>query len=76
MFLSLPYGHWGMPVPMKTPLLYAIGRALHREDFVKGSAPTEAEVDAAHKAFVEAMRGLFDRYKGLYGWHDAVMRIV
>lgn len=77
-FLGVPVGEKGLPAPLKVPLLYAIGEAIQARAFRSGAdgAVTEADVRAAHAAFVESMRGLFERYKAVYGWHDTKLRII
>ncbi len=76
--LILTWGRWGLPIPYRVPLLYAVGkplRVLHRAD------PSRAEVDAAHAAFCRALQDLFDAYKhhyhdGVKDWGHKTLRIV
>ncbi|CAM9689899.1 unnamed protein product [Discosporangium mesarthrocarpum] len=63
--LVLFWGRWGLPVPFKVPLTYAVGKAIEVE---KNTAPTAAEVDAVHTAFCKGLVSLFDRHKGECGW--------
>lgn len=96
-FLGIPFGAWGLPIPMAQPLLYVVGEALDPATFMGaaklpaagvgagcGSAvtcapartPSAAEVELAHAAFLQRLREMFDKYKGLYGWAEAQLRIV
>lgn len=76
--LILTWGRWGLPIPYRVPLLYAVGkplRVLHKAD------PTKEEVDAAHAAFCRALQDLFDAYKHYYHdgaktWGGKTLRIV
>jgi 2-acylglycerol O-acyltransferase 2 len=77
-FLGVPIGEMGLPAPLKVPLLYAIGEAIqaHRFRTGAGGAVSDADVQAAHAAFVQGMQGLFERYKAVYGWPDCQLRII
>lgn len=71
--LILTWGRWGLPIPYRVPLLYAVGeplRLLHVEN------PTPAQIEAAHAEFCRALSDLFDRYKFYYGWGHKTLRIV
>lgn len=71
--LMLFWGRWGLPVPFKVPLLFAMGEPIR---VAKVPCPTDAEVDRLHGAFCAALQRLFEKYKDFYGWHDKILRIV
>ncbi len=77
-FLGVPLGEMGLPAPLKVPLLYAIGEAIHGGAFRSGpgGTVTDADVRAAHAAFVQRMKNLFERYKAVYGWPSSRLRII
>lgn len=66
------WGRWGLPVPFKVPLTFAIGEALSVE---RNPAPSPEQVDALHSRFCEALTAVFDRYKGGYGWGNKVLEL-
>lgn len=66
--IILPYGRFGMLVPRKKSLLYAIGNPIAVGS--GGSPPTAEAVDATHSAVVAAVQELYDLYKGVYGWQN------
>lgn len=66
--IILPYGRFGMLVPRKKSLLYAIGKPIAVGS--GGNPPTAEAVDATHSAVVAAVQELYDFYKGSYGWQD------
>ncbi len=71
--LILTWGRWGLPIPYRVPLLYAVGKPLR---LLQADNPTPAQVEAAHAQFLEALSDLFDRYKCYYGWGNKTLRIV
>lgn len=76
--LILTWGRWGLPIPYRVPLLYAVGKPLR---VLHTANPTPAEVEAAHAAFCQALQGLFDAYKHYYrdgakDWGSKTLRIV
>ncbi|CAM9909492.1 unnamed protein product [Scytosiphon promiscuus] len=70
--LVLFWGRWGLPIPFKVPLTFAIGDALEVE---KNLSPSPEQVDAVHARFCEALAGVFDRWKGAYGWADKQLEL-
>lgn len=63
--IIVPYGRFGLLVPQKRQLLYAIGDPI----------PPGDSVDATHQAVVAAVQGLYDAYKGMYGWQNRPLQI-
>lgn len=71
--IILPYGRFGLLIPKKLPLLYAIGAPIQAT--LREGMPFEENVDATHTAVVSAVRELYDFYKSLYGWQDRPLSI-
>jgi 2-acylglycerol O-acyltransferase 2 len=71
--LIIIWGRWGLPVPFRVPLLYAVGEPL---ELLHKDTPTAAEVDAAHEQICRAFVELFDRYKWRYGWGHKTLNII
>lgn len=67
--LIIFYGRFGLPIPRRVPIFGAMGKAIPTYH-IKCEEPTQEQVDAIQKQLLEEMQGLFDRYKGLYGWED------
>eukprot|EP00429_Kryptoperidinium_foliaceum_P101044 CAMPEP_0176246852 /NCGR_PEP_ID=MMETSP0121_2-20121125/32656_1 /TAXON_ID=160619 /ORGANISM="Kryptoperidinium foliaceum, Strain CCMP 1326" /LENGTH=183 /DNA_ID=CAMNT_0017586495 /DNA_START=39 /DNA_END=590 /DNA_ORIENTATION=+ len=65
--IVLPYGRFGLLVPRRLPLLYAIGAPIACP---RTPSPTPAQVDEVHAGVVAAVQELYDFYKGIYGWGD------
>lgn len=64
------YGRLGLPIPFRQRLLYAIGRPIRvPKPGVPAPVPQDL-IDRVHAEFVCAVRDLYDRYKGAYGWSD------
>ncbi|CAM9441899.1 unnamed protein product [Hapterophycus canaliculatus] len=70
--LVLFWGRWGLPIPFKVPLTFAVGESLEVE---KNLSPSPEQVDAVHARFCEALVGVFDRWKGAYGWADKQLEL-
>ena len=64
--LVLFFGRWGLPIPYKKPLLYAIGNAIVHESGPVAN-PSPALVNEVHAKFVEAIKQLFEKYKHMAG---------
>lgn len=71
--LILTWGRWGLPIPYRVPLLYAVGKPLH---LLHAENPTPGQIEVAHAEFCRALSDLFDRYKFYYGWGHKTLRIV
>ena len=63
--LVMFYGRWGLPVPHKVPLLYAVGARIPVVRLAKEHITPEV-VDALHDRFVAAMAALYDKYAVTY----------
>eukprot|EP00752_Nemacystus_decipiens_P007620 g6810.t1 len=70
--LVLFWGRWGLPVPFKVPVTFAVGKPL---DLQKNSSPSPAQVDAVHEQFCEALVDVFDRWKAEHGWGDKKLEL-
>lgn len=70
--LVLFWGRWGLPIPFKVPLTFAVGEALLVE---KNASPSPEQVDALHSQFCDALTEVFDRFKGDYGWGDKELEL-
>lgn len=68
------FGRWGLPTPMRVPLLAVTGRAIPTHH-LQCEDPTDEQVAAVQGALIADMQSLFDRYKGLYGWSDKTLII-
>lgn len=44
--------------------------------WIGGWSPTDAEVDALHGQFCDALVALFDRHKATYGWESKRLQLV
>ena len=64
---------WGLPVPFKVPLLFAVGDAISVQQC---NNPTNEQVAAVHAQFCKALVALFDKYKHTYGWSHKTLRLV
>lgn len=71
--LVLPYGRFGLLVPRRVPLLYAIGEAIECPGI--NGKPTAAQVDDTHQRFLAAVEELYNFYKGCYGWQDRAIHV-
>ena len=62
----LPFGRWFCPIlPRDTRLHIVVGTPLAPPTGIS-NPPTDAEVSAHHAKYVDALKGLFDRYKVEY----------
>lgn len=64
--IIIPYGRFGLLVPRREPLLYAIGDPIECPRMEGGV--TDEQVRETHAKVVAAMRDLYDTYKEIYGW--------
>ena len=63
--IILPYGRFGLLVPQKKSLLYAIGAPIQPGD----------NMNTTHDAVITAVQTLYDTYKGRYGWEKRILQI-
>lgn len=72
------YGMYGLPIPFRKKLLYAVGSPIRPpvDDIAVGTPEFDRTVDDMHQQFCEAMTNLFDKHKNSYGWEHKILRIV
>lgn len=68
--LGLLYGVLGMPMPRRVKLMMVVGAPLEVVKVPRADPGFAAAVDETHARYMERLAGLFERYKGEYGWHD------
>ncbi|KAL3909529.1 MAG: hypothetical protein SGARI_002559 [Bacillariaceae sp.] len=73
--LPLAVGYWGSQCPLPVATTVVFGAPL-KLDCKNAEAPTQAEIDAAHKKFCDSLRALFDSHKGDLGYGDRELEIV
>ena len=61
------WGKWGTFLPQQVPMHTVIGKAL---EVTKNENPTNEEVEAKLKEFIDAMEGIFERHKERHGYGD------
>eukprot|EP00928_Gymnodinium_smaydae_P033743 TRINITY_DN24093_c0_g1_i1.p1 TRINITY_DN24093_c0_g1~~TRINITY_DN24093_c0_g1_i1.p1 ORF type:complete len:335 (+),score=18.18 TRINITY_DN24093_c0_g1_i1:48-1052(+) len=61
----LPWGRFGLLLPRKQQLLYAIGSPI---DCTCNGAPDQTRIDEIHRTFINAVKTLYDVHKEAYGW--------
>ncbi|CAM9529748.1 unnamed protein product, partial [Choristocarpus tenellus] len=71
--LVLFWGRWGLPVPFKIPLTYAVGKAI---EVKKNASPSAEEVDALHTLFCAGLMQLFERHKDECGWQHKHLELI
>jgi Diacylglycerol acyltransferase len=64
---------WGLMVPFKVPLLFAVGDPIPVPQMANPPAET---VRALHAQFCRAVVCLFDKNKGEYGWAHKTLELV
>mmetsp|Transcript_30636 Transcript_30636/g.101928 ORF Transcript_30636/g.101928 Transcript_30636/m.101928 type:complete len:354 (-) Transcript_30636:88-1149(-) len=73
--IILPFGRFGLLIPRKLPLLYAIGAPIVCPKLADGVVPSDGQVEEIHSLVVESVRDLYDFYKGMYGWDNRPLSI-
>lgn len=70
--LGIQRGRFGTPLPRSKPIFMVTGRPVKvkKTDPKQDLSGFEAEVDRAHAAVVEELKGLYDRHKAEYGWQN------
>jgi len=63
MSLMVFFGRWGLPIPMPSSLVYAVGQAVLLQPNQPRLIPSQAEVDFVHKAFVRSLERVFEDFK-------------
>jgi hypothetical protein len=76
------YGKWGLPIPLRSKLLYVMGKPLFpplllsASHNTNGGVPDNELVDAMHEQFCARIVSLFDRHKKAYGWANKQLKII
>jgi len=60
------WGRFGLPIPFRVPLLYAVGAPI-RVPRLANNEITQEQIDVIHEKFLEAMAQLHAKYKGTAG---------
>lgn len=70
--IGIQTGRFGTPLPRSEPIYMVTGHAVvvHQKNPKEDPLGFDAEVDRAHAAVVEELKGLYDRHKASYGWQD------
>jgi 1-acyl-sn-glycerol-3-phosphate acyltransferase len=76
MSVLLFWGRWGLPIPQKKRLLYAVGPPIWPPPVPPNGQATEYAVQAVHAKFVSELQRLFEKYKGVYGWESKTLKIM
>ncbi|GBF98537.1 diacylglycerol acyltransferase [Raphidocelis subcapitata] len=77
MSIGVLYGAWGTPVPRRVPLRMAVGVPVSVGPALQRSDPGfEGRVERVHAAVVEAIRHVYYKHRGAYGWGDRELVIV
>ena len=85
--ICLFFGVWGLPVPFRQRLLYAVGKPIYPPTLESLGSDTGAllddsseelqrQVDLMHEMFCNELKNVFDRYKASYGWDHKELRFV
>eukprot|EP00913_Durusdinium_trenchii_P031746 g29731.t1 len=68
--MFLFWGRFGLPIPRRTQVTMAFGRAI---EVSKVENPTEEQIDEVHQKFLQATKQMFDLHKASLGWGDKEM---
>eukprot|EP00656_Telonema_subtile_P042367 TRINITY_DN4792_c0_g1_i6.p2 TRINITY_DN4792_c0_g1~~TRINITY_DN4792_c0_g1_i6.p2 ORF type:complete len:185 (+),score=29.72 TRINITY_DN4792_c0_g1_i6:700-1254(+) len=73
--LVFVWGRWGLPIPVRVPLLYAIGQPILVHKVLN---PTASQVDKLHQVFVDGVVAIYNEHKHTYYTNasDAVLKIL
>jgi 2-acylglycerol O-acyltransferase 2 len=74
--LLLFWGRWGLPIPHRKPLLYAVGPPIWPPPVGPNGAATEETIKQVHAAFVAELERLYYKYRGVYGWANKPLQIL
>lgn len=58
--IILFYGRWGLPIPLRLPLKFVIGKAIKVE---QKPVPTEEDINALHSLFIERVQEIYEKHK-------------
>ncbi|CAJ1938036.1 unnamed protein product [Cylindrotheca closterium] len=67
--LILIFGRFGLPVPRRIPVMGIMGKPIPTHH-MKCEEPTPEQIKEVQDKLIDEMQGIFDRYKGLYGWEE------
>ena len=65
--LAIIWGRWGLPVPRRVPITFALGDALVVSKAAEG-AVDDAAVAKVHGELLERLQQTFARFSDAYGW--------
>jgi diacylglycerol O-acyltransferase 2, plant len=71
--LLLFYGRFGLPIPFRVPMLYAVGSTITTR---AQPTPTPEEVDFVHNIFMRELERTFEAHKDQYGWSHKKLVLV
>jgi 1-acyl-sn-glycerol-3-phosphate acyltransferase len=63
------HGRFGLPIPRRTPILGVMGKGIPTHH-MKCEEPTKEQIHEIQMKLIDEMDGIFERYKGMYGWDD------
>ena len=74
--MTVFWGRWGLPcVPLTPRVTMCIADPIPVKRWEgPGPVPPE-EIEALHQRYLTALRSMFDEYKGLAGYPDAVLEV-
>ena len=61
------WGRWGLPVPLRVPLLTVIGTPI---PCPKVDEPSPELVNEYHDLYLRETRRIYEKYRNTYGWKD------
>ena len=67
--LAPVWGRWGLPVPRRVPITWALGEALHVVR-VEPAQIRPADVERVHAQLLARLQDVYATYAPLYGWGD------
>ena len=68
--LGLLYGIAYLPIPRRVRLLMVVGAPVTVVKTPRSDSNFQSIVDDTHRRYMEALRALYDKHKGVYGWED------
>lgn len=67
MSIILFWGRWGLPVPLRVPLLTVVGRPIQCPQMTE---PSPEMVNEYHNIYMRETKRIFEKYKNAYGWKE------
>lgn len=75
--IGVLYGMWGTSIPHPAPLRMAVGVPVPVGPAMQRDAPGfDERVEQVHAAVVEAIRAVYYKHRGAYGWADRELVVV